>query len=100
MSQLVVDLSAQDNLNQACSELPLLLPLCHRDDQLLVGLAPCGPDHRGMDEQVSCDVGAAGLLTADTSPRLPLSSMAMWAGPLWTTTPSACVTAAVRFLLP
>lgn len=54
MNQLVADLSAQDNLNQACSERPLLLPLCHHDDLLLVGPAPRDPDHRCIDEQVRC----------------------------------------------
>lgn len=52
MSQLVVDLSAQDNLNQVCSELPLLPPLCHHDDLLLVGPGLHDTDHRCIEEQV------------------------------------------------
>uniref|UniRef100_H3CA84 HEAT repeat-containing protein 5A n=1 Tax=Tetraodon nigroviridis TaxID=99883 RepID=H3CA84_TETNG len=61
MNQLVLDVSAQDNLNQVCSELTLLLPLCHRDDLLLVGPAPCATDH--IDEQLhGCGgVGGASL---------------------------------------
>lgn len=65
MTQLVDDLSAQGNLNQVCSELTLLLPLCHHDDRLLLGPAPCDTDHRYIDEQVRCEVVAAGLVTAD-----------------------------------
>lgn len=64
MNQLVLDVSAQDNLNQVCSELTLLLPLCHRDDLLLVGPAPCATDH--IDEQVRAESVAAGLVTAVT----------------------------------
>lgn len=104
MNQLVGDLSAQDNLNQACSELPLLLPLCHHDDLLLVGPAPRDPDHRCIDEQVRrVGVVVSGLRAADSRPvsSLCLSSRAasLWAEPVWTTTLSACVTAATRFLL-
>uniref|UniRef100_A0A8D0DBZ6 HEAT repeat-containing protein 5A n=1 Tax=Sander lucioperca TaxID=283035 RepID=A0A8D0DBZ6_SANLU len=44
MNQLVSDLSGSDNLNQPCSELTLLPPLCHHDDLQLVGPRP--PPHR------------------------------------------------------
>lgn len=66
MNQLVADVSAQDNLNQVCSELTLLPPLCHHDDLLLAGPAPCAADHSYIDEQVRCDVVAAGLMAAES----------------------------------
>ncbi len=53
MNQLVTDLSGQDNLNQPCSELTLLPPLCHRDDLPLVGPALQDTDHRYIEEQVT-----------------------------------------------
>uniref|UniRef100_A0A7N6AC35 HEAT repeat-containing protein 5A n=1 Tax=Anabas testudineus TaxID=64144 RepID=A0A7N6AC35_ANATE len=53
MNQLVSDLSAQDNLNQPCSELTLLPPLCHCDDLPLVGPALHDTDHRYIEEQVT-----------------------------------------------
>lgn len=53
MNQLVTDLSGQDNLNQPCSELTLLPPLCHRDDLLLVGPALHGTNPRYIEEQVT-----------------------------------------------
>ncbi|XP_074517821.1 HEAT repeat-containing protein 5A [Sebastes fasciatus] len=52
MNQLVSDLSGQDNLNQSCSELTLLPPLCHRDDLTLVGPALHATDHRYIEEQL------------------------------------------------
>nr|XP_046269809.1 HEAT repeat-containing protein 5A isoform X2 [Scatophagus argus] len=52
MNQLVTDLSGQDNLNQPCSELTLLPPLCHRDDLPLVGPALLDTDHRYIEEQL------------------------------------------------
>lgn len=52
MNQLVTDLSSQDNLNQPCSELTLLPPLCHHDDLLLIGPALHDTDHRYIEEQV------------------------------------------------
>lgn len=64
MNQLLSDLSAQDNLNQVCSELTLLLPLCHHDDLLLVGPAPRDTDHRYIDDQVRCE--GCGSWTGDT----------------------------------
>ncbi|KAI4796125.1 hypothetical protein KUCAC02_029437, partial [Chaenocephalus aceratus] len=51
MNQLVSDLSGQNNLNQPCSELTLLPPLCHRDDLPLVGPALQNTDHRYIEEQ-------------------------------------------------
>lgn len=54
VTRLLVDLPAQDNLNQVCSELTLLPPLCHHDDLLLVGI----------DEQVRCEAVAAGATPA------------------------------------
>lgn len=60
MNQLVLDLSAQDNLNQVCSELTLLPPLCHRDDLLLLGPALHEPDHRYIEEQVRREPVTAG----------------------------------------
>ena len=54
MNQLVTDLSGQDNLNQPCSDLTLLPPLCHRDDLPLVGPALCDTDDKYIEEQVTC----------------------------------------------
>lgn len=53
MNQLVSDLSGQDNLNQPCSELTLLPPLCHHDDLPLAGPALHDTDHRYIEEQVT-----------------------------------------------
>ncbi|XP_034418992.1 HEAT repeat-containing protein 5A isoform X2 [Cyclopterus lumpus] len=62
MNQLVWDLSGQDNLNQPCSELLLLPPLCHQDDLQLVGPALHASDHRYIEEQLhSSIVGGASL---------------------------------------
>uniref|UniRef100_A0A7N6BFF2 HEAT repeat-containing protein 5A n=1 Tax=Anabas testudineus TaxID=64144 RepID=A0A7N6BFF2_ANATE len=62
MNQLVSDLSAQDNLNQPCSELTLLPPLCHCDDLPLVGPALHDTDHRYIEEQLhGSSVGGGSL---------------------------------------
>ncbi|XP_029900277.1 HEAT repeat-containing protein 5A isoform X2 [Myripristis murdjan] len=62
MNQLVSDLSGQDNLNQPCSELTLLPPLCNHDDLLLVGPALLDTDHRYIEEQLlGSSVGGASL---------------------------------------
>uniref|UniRef100_I3J0L3 HEAT repeat-containing protein 5A n=1 Tax=Oreochromis niloticus TaxID=8128 RepID=I3J0L3_ORENI len=62
MNQLVSDLSGQDNLNQTCSELSLLPPLCHRDDLPLAGPALHDTDHRYIEEQLhSSSVGGGSL---------------------------------------
>ncbi|XP_028251322.1 HEAT repeat-containing protein 5A isoform X1 [Parambassis ranga] len=63
MNQLVSDLSGQDNLNQPCSELTLLPPLCHHDDLPLVGPALHDTDHRYIEEQLhgSSAVGGGSL---------------------------------------
>ncbi|XP_031697618.1 HEAT repeat-containing protein 5A-like [Anarrhichthys ocellatus] len=62
MNQLVSDLSGQDNLNQPCSELTLLPPLCHQDDLQLVGPALHATDHRYIEEQLhGSSVGGASL---------------------------------------
>ncbi|XP_008275344.1 HEAT repeat-containing protein 5A [Stegastes partitus] len=62
MNQLVSDLSGQDNLNQPCSDLTLLPPLCHHDDLPLVGPALHDTDHRYIEEQLhSSAVGGASL---------------------------------------
>ena len=53
MNQLVSDLSGQDNLNQPCSDLTLLPPLCHHDDLQLVGPTLHNTDHRYVEEQVT-----------------------------------------------
>uniref|UniRef100_A0A667Y5F9 HEAT repeat-containing protein 5A n=1 Tax=Myripristis murdjan TaxID=586833 RepID=A0A667Y5F9_9TELE len=59
---LVSDLSGQDNLNQPCSELTLLPPLCNHDDLLLVGPALLDTDHRYIEEQLlGSSVGGASL---------------------------------------
>ncbi|XP_054861607.1 HEAT repeat-containing protein 5A isoform X4 [Amphiprion ocellaris] len=62
MNQLVSDLSGQDNLNQPCSDLTLLPPLCHHDDLPLVGPALHDTDHRYIEEQLHGSVvGGASL---------------------------------------
>ncbi|KAF3700710.1 HEAT repeat-containing protein 5A [Channa argus] len=62
MNQLVSDLSGQDNLNQPCSELTLLPPLCHHDDLPLVGPALHDTDHRYIEEQLhGSNVGGGSL---------------------------------------
>ncbi|XP_068195506.1 HEAT repeat-containing protein 5A isoform X2 [Antennarius striatus] len=62
MNQLVTDLSGQDNLNQQCSELTLLTPLCHHDDLPLVGPALHIGDRRYIEEQLhGSGVGGASL---------------------------------------
>uniref|UniRef100_A0A3B4ZDP3 HEAT repeat-containing protein 5A n=1 Tax=Stegastes partitus TaxID=144197 RepID=A0A3B4ZDP3_9TELE len=60
MNQLVSDLSGQDNLNQPCSDLTLLPPLCHHDDLPLVGPALHDTDHRYIEEQVRLRVAVGG----------------------------------------
>uniref|UniRef100_A0A673BWM9 HEAT repeat-containing protein 5A n=1 Tax=Sphaeramia orbicularis TaxID=375764 RepID=A0A673BWM9_9TELE len=47
----------QDNLNQPCSELTLLPPLCHHDDLPPIGHALRDPAHHYIEEQV---VGLSG----------------------------------------
>ncbi|XP_058470663.1 HEAT repeat-containing protein 5A isoform X2 [Solea solea] len=62
MNQLVSDLSGQENLNQPCSDLTLLPPLCHHDDLSLVGPALLDTDHRYLEEQLyGSSVGGASL---------------------------------------
>uniref|UniRef100_A0A3Q3X6B3 LAA1-like C-terminal TPR repeats domain-containing protein n=1 Tax=Mola mola TaxID=94237 RepID=A0A3Q3X6B3_MOLML len=62
MNQLVTDLSGQNNLNQPCSELTLLPPLCHRDDLPLVGPALRDTDDKYIEEQLhGSSVGGASL---------------------------------------
>uniref|UniRef100_UPI0037E9B09A HEAT repeat-containing protein 5A n=1 Tax=Semicossyphus pulcher TaxID=241346 RepID=UPI0037E9B09A len=65
MNQLVSDLSGQDNLNQPCSELTLLPPLCHRDDLPLVGPALHDTDHRYIEEQLHGSSVGGGSLDND-----------------------------------
>ncbi|XP_069008944.1 HEAT repeat-containing protein 5A isoform X2 [Embiotoca jacksoni] len=65
MNQLVSDLSGQDNLNQPCSELTLLPPLCHHDDLLLVGPAVQDTDHRYIEEQLHGSSVGGGSLDND-----------------------------------
>ncbi|XP_026164200.1 HEAT repeat-containing protein 5A-like [Mastacembelus armatus] len=61
MNQLVSDLSSQDNLNQPCSELTLLPPLCHHDDLPLVGPALYDTDHRYIEGQLHSSSVGGGL---------------------------------------
>lgn len=65
MNQLVTDLSGQENLNQACSELTLLPPLCHHDDLPLVGPALHDTDHRYIEEQLHGSSVGGGSLDND-----------------------------------
>ncbi|KAK1893718.1 HEAT repeat-containing protein 5A, partial [Dissostichus eleginoides] len=65
MNQLVSDLSGQNNLNQPCSELTLLPPLCHRDDLPLVGPALQNTDHRYIEEQLHGSSVGGGSLDND-----------------------------------
>nr|XP_020510294.1 HEAT repeat-containing protein 5A isoform X2 [Labrus bergylta] len=65
MNQLVSDLSGQENLNQSCSELTLLPPLCHHDDLPLVGPALHDTDHRYIDEQLHGSSVGGGSLDND-----------------------------------
>ncbi|XP_070698755.1 HEAT repeat-containing protein 5A [Pempheris klunzingeri] len=65
MNQLVGDLSGQDNLNQPCSELTLLPPLCHRDDLPLAGPALHDTDHRYIEEQLHGSSVGGGSLDND-----------------------------------
>lgn len=65
MNQLVADLSGQDNLNQPCSELTLLPPLCHHDDLPLVGPALHDTDHRYIEEQLHGSSVGGGSLDND-----------------------------------
>ncbi|GAA6234638.1 HEAT repeat-containing protein 5A, partial [Lates japonicus] len=65
MNQLVSDLSGQDNLNQPCSDLTLLPPLCHRDDLPLVGPALHDTDHRYIEEQLHGSSVGGGSLDHD-----------------------------------
>uniref|UniRef100_A0A8P4G9G3 HEAT repeat-containing protein 5A n=1 Tax=Dicentrarchus labrax TaxID=13489 RepID=A0A8P4G9G3_DICLA len=62
---LVTDLSGQDNLNQPCSELTLLPPLCHHDDLPLVGPALHDTDHRYIEEQLHGSSVGGGSLDND-----------------------------------
>uniref|UniRef100_A0A8D3DX18 HEAT repeat-containing protein 5A n=1 Tax=Scophthalmus maximus TaxID=52904 RepID=A0A8D3DX18_SCOMX len=79
MNQLVSDLSGPDNLNQPCSDLTLLPPLCHHDDLPLVGPALHHTHHRYVEEQVT-SVGGGSLdhdpfslcETHDQAPPAPL----------------------------
>ncbi|XP_008312892.1 HEAT repeat-containing protein 5A isoform X2 [Cynoglossus semilaevis] len=62
MNQLVSDLCGHDNLNQTCSELTLLPPLCHHNDLPLVGPALLDTDHRFVEKQLSgSSVGGTSL---------------------------------------
>ncbi|XP_071355215.1 HEAT repeat-containing protein 5A isoform X3 [Trachinotus anak] len=65
MNQLVSDLSGQDNLNQPCSDLTLLPPLCHHDDLPLVGPALRDTDHRYIEEQLHGSSVGGGSLDND-----------------------------------
>ncbi|XP_035024699.2 HEAT repeat-containing protein 5A isoform X1 [Hippoglossus stenolepis] len=65
MNQLVTDLSGQDNLNQPCSDLTLLPPLCHHDDLQLVGPALHNTDHRYVEEQLHGSSVGGGSLDND-----------------------------------
>ncbi|TMS20882.1 HEAT repeat-containing protein 5A [Larimichthys crocea] len=65
MNQLVTDLSGQDNLNQLCSELTLLPPLCHHDDLPLVGPTLHDTDHRYIEEQLHGSSVGGGSLDND-----------------------------------
>ncbi|XP_031160512.2 HEAT repeat-containing protein 5A isoform X3 [Sander lucioperca] len=65
MNQLVSDLSGSDNLNQPCSELTLLPPLCHHDDLQLVGPALHHTDHRYIQEQLHGSSVGGGSLDND-----------------------------------
>ncbi|KAL7380923.1 hypothetical protein ABVT39_026023 [Epinephelus coioides] len=65
MNQLVSDLSGQDNLNQPCSEVTLLPPLCHRDDLPLVGPTLHDTDHRYIEEQLHGSSVGGGSLDND-----------------------------------
>ncbi|KAI3367144.1 hypothetical protein L3Q82_008134 [Scortum barcoo] len=65
MNQLVSDLSGQDNLNQPCSELTLLPPLCHHDDLPLVSPALHDTDHRYIEEQLHGSSVGGGSLDND-----------------------------------
>lgn len=65
MNQLVSDLSGQDNLNQPCSELTLLPPLCHHDDLPLVGPTLDNTDHRYIEEQLHGSSVGGGSLDND-----------------------------------
>ncbi|XP_040916672.1 HEAT repeat-containing protein 5A isoform X2 [Toxotes jaculatrix] len=65
MNQLVSDLSGQDNLNQPCSDLTLLPPLCHHDDLPLVGPALHDTDHRYVEEQLQGSSVGGGSLDHD-----------------------------------
>ncbi|XP_068607819.1 HEAT repeat-containing protein 5A [Brachionichthys hirsutus] len=67
MNQLVTDLSGQDNINQQCSELTLLTPLCHHDDLPLVGPALRGSDRRYIEEQLQSSSLGGGSLDHDAS---------------------------------
>ncbi|CAK6980082.1 HEAT repeat-containing protein 5A isoform X4 [Scomber scombrus] len=65
MNQLVSDLSGQDNLNQACSELTLLPAFCHHDDLQLVGPALHDTDQRYIEEQLHGSSVGGGSLDND-----------------------------------
>ncbi|KAM9355893.1 HEAT repeat-containing protein 5A isoform 2-T2 [Pholidichthys leucotaenia] len=62
MNQLVSDLSSHDNLNQPCSQLTLLPPLCYHEDLPLIGPAFHSIEHRYIEEQLhSSSVGGGSL---------------------------------------
>uniref|UniRef100_A0A665U7E2 HEAT repeat-containing protein 5A n=1 Tax=Echeneis naucrates TaxID=173247 RepID=A0A665U7E2_ECHNA len=65
MTQLVSDLSGQDNLNQPCSDLTLLPPFCHHDDLPLVSPALCDMDHSYIEEQLHGSSVGGGSLDND-----------------------------------
>uniref|UniRef100_A0A8D3C7S6 HEAT repeat-containing protein 5A n=1 Tax=Scophthalmus maximus TaxID=52904 RepID=A0A8D3C7S6_SCOMX len=65
MNQLVSDLSGPDNLNQPCSDLTLLPPLCHHDDLPLVGPALHHTHHRYVEEQLHGSSVGGGSLDHD-----------------------------------
>ncbi|CAJ1074884.1 HEAT repeat-containing protein 5A isoform X4 [Xyrichtys novacula] len=65
MNQLVSDLSGQENLNQSCSELTLLPPLCHHDDLPLIGPALHDTEHRYIEEQLHGSAVGGGSLDND-----------------------------------
>lgn len=104
MNQLVTDLSSQDNLNQPCSELTLLPPLCHHDDLLLIGPAVHDTDHRYIEEQVmqidGLDIHMTNRGLTDICTLYAFSSMAAaWEEALLTMMLSVFVTAVVKLPL-
>lgn len=67
MSQLVADVSSQENqnLNQPCSELTLLPPLCHHDDLQLIGPALLQVEHSYIEEELHGSSVGGGSLDND-----------------------------------